>query len=710
MKLTILLLFTFLFASATLAQLVPYKQWSYTYNNGSADNSMHGVVSDAQGNVYYACRKPSSIGWPAAYLMKYNSNGVFQYAKTFEPPHNRGIHPREILTDNSNNIYIAGYADSTVKQAGFLTKFSPNGDTIWSRHLGMSDTNVSVMWLTAAADNSGNVYVSGMRNLFSPYRAFLYTAKYNSLGELLWINSHPLSGNGILAFFSKSYSVVDGAGNLIVSHSYSVNSMPGDQNSNIITVKYSPSGSELWFNTYNTQGDKSDVVQGIDFDSQDNIYLAGICEVAISQLVSVSEFACIKIDGASGSTSWAYKTRGTYDSYYYGYGANGVAVNKTTNEVYLAGMIYNLFPEGKQGIVIKLSPGTGLETWKRSMPHIGDEALYNIKLGTDANLYVNGTIDYLGIRSVYSAKYSPAGDPVWSAKYVPGGLVGTCFLALGPNNSMYGGGFIDGTTVDDIYISKYIQVTPVTQPVTRSVNLPVMDFQTTYDTINVSGIPSSAVITAIEFRIDTLLHPISYDVRAALTSPQGITDTLMRNPGRFNPNPGADIINCEVTDTASKLLDSIPSPLTGYWKPHSPLSVFQGYNPNGKWILSIFDSFTGSEGTLKKYTLKISYYDPEAVGIQSISNEIPESHMLSQNYPNPFNPVTNIKFQIPQAGNVTLKVYNSAGKEVATLVNEYKTAGAYIVDFNAGSLSSGVYFYRLQTDGFTETKKMVLVK
>ncbi|HAX48849.1 MAG TPA: peptidase S8, partial [Bacteroidetes bacterium] len=83
---------------------------------------------------------------------------------------------------------------------------------------------------------------------------------------------------------------------------------------------------------------------------------------------------------------------------------------------------------------------------------------------------------------------------------------------------------------------------------------------------------------------------------------------------------------------------------------------------------------------------------------------------LHQNYPNPFNPVTNIKFSIPKSGNVSLKVYDILGREVAELVDEFKPQGNYLVDFNASFLSSGVYFYRLETSEFTEVKKMVLVK
>ncbi|MEO8514244.1 MAG: T9SS type A sorting domain-containing protein [Ignavibacteria bacterium] len=92
------------------------------------------------------------------------------------------------------------------------------------------------------------------------------------------------------------------------------------------------------------------------------------------------------------------------------------------------------------------------------------------------------------------------------------------------------------------------------------------------------------------------------------------------------------------------------------------------------------------------------------------SNEVPTEYALKQNYPNPFNPVTNIKFSVPQASFVKLVVYDITGKEVAKLVNNNMTAGSYTVDFNASGLSSGVYFYRIDTDGFSDVKKMMLIK
>jgi len=88
----------------------------------------------------------------------------------------------------------------------------------------------------------------------------------------------------------------------------------------------------------------------------------------------------------------------------------------------------------------------------------------------------------------------------------------------------------------------------------------------------------------------------------------------------------------------------------------------------------------------------------------------PTSYTLGQNYPNPFNPSTKISYSIPVEGFVNLDVYNSIGQKVASLVNENKTAGSYEVNFDAAKLSSGIYFYKISSGNFTETKKMILMK
>jgi hypothetical protein len=106
------------------------------------------------------------------------------------------------------------------------------------------------------------------------------------------------------------------------------------------------------------------------------------------------------------------------------------------------------------------------------------------------------------------------------------------------------------------------------------------------------------------------------------------------------------------------------------------------------------------------------YFNAETIltGVTPSGNNVPETYSLSQNYPNPFNPATNIKFSIPKSGFVKLVVYDINGKEASVLVNGQMNAGSYIVDFNAANLASGVYFYKLVAEGFSDTKKMILVK
>lgn len=98
------------------------------------------------------------------------------------------------------------------------------------------------------------------------------------------------------------------------------------------------------------------------------------------------------------------------------------------------------------------------------------------------------------------------------------------------------------------------------------------------------------------------------------------------------------------------------------------------------------------------------------VGVNNNQNNIPTTYALKQNYPNPFNPTTIITYQLPKAGNVKLVVYDLLGREVKTLVNEFKSAGSFDVTFDASSLASGVYFYRLESGSFTDTKKLTLIK
>lgn len=120
-------------------------------------------------------------------------------------------------------------------------------------------------------------------------------------------------------------------------------------------------------------------------------------------------------------------------------------------------------------------------------------------------------------------------------------------------------------------------------------------------------------------------------------------------------------------------------------------------NNNTGWVV-------GTDGILLKTT------NGGVTDIGDESNTMLQGFSLAQNYPNPFNPTTRISYTIPQNGNIKLILYNTLGEVISVLVNEHKYAGKYIVEFNAGDLSSGVYFYRIEFGSYFETKKLVLLR
>ena len=240
----------------------------------------------------------------------------------------------------------------------------------------------------------------------------------------------------------------------------------------------------------------------------------------------------------------------------------------------------------------------------------------------------------------------------------------------------------------------------------NGLNKSILDNQNTYDTITVVNDFLSGYVADVNLRIDTVLYASDADLEFTLIH-QGISDTTVYQVG----GSGDNFIGTVLDDDASVNISSGTAPFTGTFRPTKPLSQFHNSNPAGLWILRIYDRATGNTGTLKAWGITLLISGTPA-GIQNKSNQIPESYSLMQNYPNPFNPSTLISYQLPVSGYVTLKVYDLLGNEIATLVDEYKPAGIYNVEFRMQNLelSSGIYFYQLTAGDFIQTKKMVLLR
>ena len=249
----------------------------------------------------------------------------------------------------------------------------------------------------------------------------------------------------------------------------------------------------------------------------------------------------------------------------------------------------------------------------------------------------------------------------------------------------------------------------------------------------ISNSPSSGEWAAV---ISTNASPQNISLPGTYTLPSGITGFFYDNGGpganysSNNMNPAVTTIYpANDSDKISVSFNYLETYIDDYLEIHDGnisaplLGKFSGTTNPG----TITSSAVNGSLTFKFVSTTQNYagwaaalttiHDTTSVGVENDKTKIPTVFGLDQNYPNPFNPATTINYSVPKAALVTIKVYDILGKEVATLVNEQKTAGNYEVQFDANRLSSGVYFYRMQANlsaglgqSFVQTKKLLLMK
>ena len=255
-----------------------------------------------------------------------------------------------------------------------------------------------------------------------------------------------------------------------------------------------------------------------------------------------------------------------------------------------------------------------------------------------------------------------------------------------------------------------------------------------YDSLGNAGILSAGATANLNINID-----VQGDIPTACPSNWLITVTNTTNTDAKNSGAayglttidlGAPGTNVYSTTTASSYGNmtgtSMATPhvagAVGFMYSVAPLSWIQAYKTNpGTYSLQVkqkimqgvdvkpsLQNITVSGGRLNLYNSAVLMQNPTGVG--NNNNGVPSLFRLYQNYPNPFNPSTVIMFDMPNDGYASLKIYNAIGQEVATLIDGDITAGVYEKVFNASNLPSGVYFYKLMTDNFSDVRKMSLIK
>ncbi|MCB0724522.1 MAG: SBBP repeat-containing protein [Ignavibacteriae bacterium] len=505
----------------------------------------------------------------------------------------------------------------------------------WSKRYN-GPVNGSDIAYSIATDASGNVYVTGNNSDTITQRTNIVTIKYNPSGIVQWSDVY----NGLSSGLDYGRDVaVDDSGNV-----YITGSEASPSNSDCVTIKYNSSGAIQWIRKRsNSEGKKLIIHQG-------SIYVMGNTLTS-----SNNDLLLIKYD-ASGTELWSKTYNGTASGPDLG---TGIAVDNPGN-VIISG---NEYIGPNYGFVtVKYNP-SGSQLWATvfNSPNTGSDESSDIAVDDLGNSYVCGYSDSSGFRSFITVMYNSNGIFQWYDKYLQG-LDGNANRISGANGVIYATGYARSPSFDYDYITaKYNSSGRLWIKSYNGFSGNDVAYSLTIDpnlNVYVTGGSQGQSGAAEDYLT------VKYD-------PNGDQLWEIRSTGAGN---NIDVANDIVLDNNS--------------------NVF----------------ITGRSGDILNSDDYLTIKYSQTTSLIQINSENPSDYNLYQNYPNPFNPVTKIKFDIPKSVNTKLAVYDLLGKEVAVIVNENLKPGSYEVDFSAAELPSGTYFYRLITNGFTETKRMVVVK
>lgn len=598
----------------------------------------------------------------------------FEWAEKYISPYSDFVY--DLKVDAIGNSYVLGldWTDfSTV-----IIKYNSSGDSVWTIRNYRGGSSIVL-------DDFGNLYMAGADSLAC-------IVKYNSSGVEQWVNHYTGLGN---EFFTTVK--LDPFGNVYVA------GIGQDVGYDVILGKYSPIGDSLWIYRY-AQPDNFDLFSypiPLAVDALGNAYATNM--KIIDPDLFVAGYLTLKVSTA-GIFQWAefYNSYGNIDF------PNAIATDNYGN-VFVTGSF--LDPKYMSSFGTVKYNSSGVLQWARQHDYSGYGAM-DIKADATGNIYITGGSndsipgwyeDYVTI------KYNTFGDSVWIRRY--GGIIPSGDLSWGLALDYYSNVYVTGWTssLNDLwweygtvaYDSGGTQLWVQRYADRDSGNSLATQIEADDNgNVFVSGRRDGDTITYQDFLTVKYNQPHVNPVELS-----SFTFSLFKRDVELNwatisetNNKGFEIERSDLKDPVSSGWNKIGFVL-GNGNTTSPISysfLDRGLNTGKfKYRLKQID-FNGN----------FEYFNLS----NEISIGVPDKFDLSQNYPNPFNPSTKINYAIPLNGKVNITLFDLSGREVATLVNEVQTAGYYSVTFSAANLSSGIYFYRLHSGNFNETKKMNLIK
>jgi len=509
--------------------------------------------------------------------------------------------------------------------------------------------------LTHVTDNSGNVYSSG-KILGSGSGFDIYTVKYNPSGNILWerIYNGPGNGNDI------AYSIaLDNTGNVFVAGE----SIGVGTDKDFVLIKYNDLGAEQWNRRYNGNSSSAEIPEKAVTDEAGNVIITGTSH----EPGVLFDVVTIKYN-SDGDQLWKKHFNGASSGNDF---ADDMAVDKSGN-IFVCGSTFEAATINDY-LIIKYS-AAGDELWHKTYNGTsnGNDNMTSITADVSGNAVITGTSVGAGTGlDIATIKYSPAGDVIWERRFTTSTVNIEEGKAITSDN--LGNIFVTGTSTG---------------------------FSTSYDYMTIMYSPGGDLIWSKNYNgpgSNNFDEPRSIAADnngnvyvAGLSQGTGTMDDMVI----INYNYSGNEVWVNRFNSAADRNDVANN-----------ISL----DNSGNIIVSGFISgvTSGMDFSVVKFSV--------ITNVLSVSNETPSAYSLSQNYPNPFNPSTKIRFDIMNddktgAHDVRLSVYDILGKQAAVLVNKKLSAGSYEAEFDASDLSGGIYFYRLETAGFTETKSMLLLK
>lgn len=542
-----------------------------------------------------------------------------------------------------------------------ITKIAANAtEPEWNNfygNMGGGDTKIE----DAIADESGNTIVSGRHGKITDDVAFMqnfFLAKYNQTGEVLWLhsfneeNDHPANTIRI---------AVNSSGETIVV----LNSSPFEAHP-VFVKKYSPSGELIWeFEKSLIQAD----INYLSMDENDNIYISGNTHEFENQYSP--RFTVLKID-TNGNEQWTKLMSSGNDS------DNLYSISKSVSDA--SG---NTTFTGNSGVGSMFSQTTNLTTFQLSSD--GELNWMNISSipgwnsgATDLSINEEGQVYSLGWKENMSnmnlgemimVKYNSDGEIAWENNYGQAGRRVRSYSILPLSNgelAVTGFSVIDGLN-NRVFALKYNQEGALQWEVNS-------EFNEFYRDMYIDDLDNIYILKQVY----------------ASTHPQRIYYSL----GPFTIN---GLMKISADGDAEE--EIFIAPQLSSSNPEKLVPINDGRLLIGSTISSEISHFSGI------YFFTSSH---EVLGINDGSDLISDRNKLGQNYPNPASGQTQIPFFLTESGNVSIKLYDSSGRYVREITNQYFAKGENSVSVNLSGLSKGIYFYQMNTNGFKQARKMIV--